>query len=408
MHNFSTVLGFELSRTLKKKTFWLGILAFPVMASVVFAVIYFSNKASDDAQKQVEGGKFSFVVHDSSKLINDHTVSALGAKRVSPTDGIAMVKQGKIDAFFDYPADITKEPIKVYNKDEGLTQNSKYTATAKLLLTSAVSPTINPIDTAIIKGDIQTSQKSYAAGEEVNNDFGKYVVPGLFLVVFYAVVVLLGNQMLTSTTEEKENRVTEMILTSISSRSLITGKIVSLLILGVIQIAVLALTAVAGYFIAGKTMNIPDLSSFIGTIEFSPWPIILGAGLMTGGLLLFTGLTVAIGAAMPTAKEAGSFFGFVIMLLMIPFWLTSLIISDPSAMAVQIFSYFPLTAPVTMLLRNIVGTLPPTEGLIGMAIVLLTSVIIMAIAIRLFRYGTLEYSKRISLSSVLGKKKRAR
>jgi ABC-2 type transport system permease protein len=399
MHNFSTVVAFELTRTLKKKTFWLGILA--------FSIIYFSNKAGDSAQKQVESGKFSFVVHDDSKILNDHTLHALGAKRVTTTEGIAMVQGGKIDAFFDYPADITKQPVQVYNKDEGLIQNGKYTATAKLLLTTAVSPLVSPVDTAIIKGDIQTSQKSYADGQEVNNSFGKYVVPGLFLVVFYTVVVLLGNQMLTSTTEEKENRVTEMILTSISSRSLITGKIVSLLILGVVQIAVLALTAIAGYLIAGKTMNIPDISSFVGTIEFSAWPIALGASIMVGGLLLFTGLTVAIGAAMPTAKEAGSFFGFVIMLLMIPFWLTSLIVSDPSAMAVQIFSYFPLTAPVTLMLRNIVGTLNPAQGLIGVAVVFVTSIIIMAIAIRLFRYGTLEYSKRISLSAIVGRKKRS-
>jgi ABC-2 type transport system permease protein len=61
---------------------------------------------------------------------------------------------------------------------------------------------------------------------------------------------------------------------------------------------------------------------------------------------------VAIGAIMPTATDAGVVSGPLISAMFVPFYAISLTVSEPQALSVQVFTYFPLTAPVTAMLRN--------------------------------------------------------
>ena len=67
------------------------------------------------------------------------------------------------------------------------------------------------------------------------------------MVVLFILISIFGNQMLISTTEEKENRTVEMLLTTVKTDTLITGKILSLMVLALIQILVIVLPVLAGY-----------------------------------------------------------------------------------------------------------------------------------------------------------------
>lgn len=405
MHNFGTVLRFELTRTLKKPTFWLSILSIPALFGIIIAVIYFSNKTEDDRQKDLSDQKFSLLVQDESGIVNSNVISAFGATRTTDKQAaIDKVKTGQLDAFFYYPSDLSKGSIEVYNKNVGISDNSKYTTVAETLAKSSATASVaSPSVAAVLQDTVKTDQTNYKDGEKIN-PLGQLIPPAIFLLIFYAIIVLLGNQMLTSTTEEKENRVTEMLLTSISSRALIVGKIVALIILGFVQILVILVPALLAYIFAREALNIPDISSFLTGMTIEPGPMALGAALLVTGFMLFTGLLVGIGAATPTAKEANSFFGFVILLMIVPFYFFALLMSPSSSPIVTGLSYFPLTAPFTLLIRNAFGTLPLHEALIGLTIVTLSSIIALALAIRIFRYGTLEYSKTLSLRSILGRK----
>ena len=128
---------------------------------------------------------------------------------------------------------------------------------------------------------------------------------------------------------------------------------------------------------------------------------------MTGGLIMLTGLLVAIGAAVPTAKEANNFIGVVMIAMFIPLYVFMSIITDPSSVLVQVLSYFPLSAPVTIMLQNAFGVLDPTTALIGIAIIWLTAIIFLIMASNIFKYGTLEYGRRLSLREITNKKHRA-
>ncbi len=405
MHNFWTALRFELVRTLKKPTFWLGILSVPALIAVVVAVIFFSRSSTETAQNQINQEPFSLVILDESGVLTDQATAQLDARTVENKQaGIEQVKKGEVDAFFYYPQNLVEDPVEIYNQNEGLTNNSKYSSSAKALITSAATTNVAPELLAAATGSVAVEQ-SYIENGEFVNPFSRAIAPAIFLLIFYALIVLLGGQMLTSTTEEKENRVTEMLLTSLSSRALIVAKIVSLIILGVIQILVILIPVVVAYFTIRENLNIPDLAGFIGTIQIELWPTLLGVALLITGFLLFTGLLVGIGAAMPTAKEANSFFGFVILLMVVPFWFASLLIIPGSSPIVTALSYFPLTAPFTLLIRNAAGTLSLHEAIIGLVILTISSIIAISLAVRIFRFGTLEYGNRLSLKTLFNHKK---
>ena len=228
------------------------------------------------------------------------------------------------------------------------------------------------------------------------------IPPLLFLVIFYVSMILLSNQMLNSTLEEKENRVTEMILTTLNPTTLVTGKIISLFAVGLLQMAVFLTPIAVGYFLFRDSVALPDVD--LSSLVFEPVPMITGALLLLGGFTLFTGVLVAIGAIMPTAKEAGTIFGPLMALIFVPFYAVSLIISDPEALIVQVFTYFPLTAPVTALLRNGFGTLGAVESAIVIAEVFIVGILILRLAVHLFRYGSIEYGRKLSIAGTFRRK----
>jgi ABC-2 type transport system permease protein len=149
----------------------------------------------------------------------------------------------------------------------------------------------------------------------------------------------------------------------------------------------------------------PDLD--LSTLVFHPASMITGALLLLGGFSLFTGVLVAIGAIMPTAKEAGTIFGPLMAMMFVPFYAVSLVISDPQALIVQVFTYFPLTAPVTAMLRNGFGTLGPMEAAIVIAELFIVGILILRLAVHLFRYGSIEYGKKLSIAGTFRRKELA-
>jgi ABC-2 type transport system permease protein len=132
--------------------------------------------------------------------------------------------------------------------------------------------------------------------------------------------------------------------------------------------------------------------------------MIVGALLLLGGFTVFTGVLVAIGAVMPTAKDAGTIFGPLMALIFVPFYAISLIVSDPHAPIVQIFTYFPLSAPVAAMLRNGFGTLSPVEATIVVAELFIIGFLILRLAVHLFRYGSIQYSGKLSITGTFRKR----
>jgi ABC-2 type transport system permease protein len=402
-HNLGTVVGFEFTRTMKKRAFWIATLSIPVVLAIVFALVFLSNSstaASEDAQKTAA---VSFTYTDASGLIIPEIATAMGGRHApDPDQAVLDVKKGLADAYFTYPSDPAAQPVKVYGTDQGVFENGKYDAVAKQLLTASAQAKIgSPQLTAAAGGDLKIESQMFKNGQ-VTGGLGAVVPPLMFLLIFYVSIILLSNQMLNSTLEEKENRVTEMILTTLNPTTLIIGKIIALFMVGLVQILVFLTPIVVGYLFFREKLALPDFD--LSNLSFEPGTMIVGALLLLGGFTVFTGVLVAIGAIMPTAKDAGTIFGPLMALIFVPFYAGTLIVSDPRAPIVQIFTYFPLSAPVTAMLRNGFGTLSPLEATIVIAELFIIGVLILRLAVHLFPYGSIQYSGKLSIAGTFRKR----
>ena len=399
-HNLRTVIGFEFGRNLSKPRFWIITLVVPIALMVVFVLVLLSNTSTSAAADAQKDAHITFSYLDRSGVVDDALAAKLGGTPTTdPTAAIAAVKAGTSQAFFDYPADPAKQSVKVYGQDKDIFANGVYSSVAQSLLQlSAQQKLDSPNLVQLASGGVNSVTVTYRDGQETAGING-VIAPILYLVAFYLLILLLGNQMLASTLEEKENRVTEMILTTINPTSLILGKIISLYALGLVQIVVFALPLVLAYALFRTQLNIPTLD--LSHLSLDPQQMLVGALILVGGFALFTGTLVAIGAIMPTAKDAGPIFGILMILIFIPFYIVTLVVSDPTAPIVELFSWFPYSAPVTALLRNAFGTLPLWQGIALGVELLVLAAIVLRVAVQLFRYGSIEYGRRVSLRGAL-------
>ena len=208
-HNLSTVIEFEFFRTVKKRRFWITTLAIPAALAIVFALVIISNQSTSTTAAAQKNARFSFTYTDQSGLVTDAVATAYGGtKTADSARAIADVKAGTVSAYFVYPPDPVTQAVRVYAADQGIFQNGKYTAVAKQILVTAAEQRIgSPQLTALIQGldqdTVTITSETYRDGK-VFGGLNAVIPPMLFLLIFYVSIILLGNQMLSSTW--KKNR----------------------------------------------------------------------------------------------------------------------------------------------------------------------------------------------------------
>ena len=116
---------------------------------------------------------------------------------------------------------------------------------------------------------------------------------------------------------------------------------------------------------------------------------------------MFTALLVGFGAMFPSATEASRFLGVALITEFLPIYAFQNVVSSPHTLIVTIFTYFPLTAPTTALIRNAVGSFSVGEALGSLAVIVVGAIIAVWFAVRAFRYGSMEYGRRVGIKELL-------
>ena len=394
--NIRTVVSFEVVRTLRTKIFWIGSLLGPVFFAVIIGI---SVASSSTAANIGAPSNFPFEWVDHSGLVDPAIATAAGGTAIAdPAQGVADVAAGKVEAFFEFPADPANDPILVTAQDQGLFGSDAYPGTASAILKLSASAKVSdPVVLQLVSGQINTQLTTYKDGT-VSPGPWAMVVPATLILIFFVIITMQGNRMLAATLEEKENRVTEMILTTIKPTSLLVGKVLALGIIGLVQVVVIVVPTIVVAVVLARSGRLSfDLSQLV----IEPLPLVIGLLLLIGGFLLFTCSLIAIGAAMPTVKDAQGMFATVLMMLVLPVYVVIWMMTNPDNVLIQILTFFPWTAPITAMARNAIGTLPWWQGIIVSAILFVFAYLVFRVASRLFQYGSVEYSKRIDVRAAL-------
>ena len=190
--------------------------------------------------------------------------------------------------------------------------------------------------------------------------------------------------MVRSVSEEKESRLVEVVITSVSPTSFMAGKLLGVLAVSLAQAAVWIVTA--AITIPVMFDRIPGFGGF--TISAGLWLTIIGC-LVTGYLLIAT-LAVLVGAVAPSSREAAGYGGWLSMVEFVPIWFAGFLIWQPDGLPGRLLSYIPFTASSGILVRlGGGGQMSWWKISLSLAAVAVVAVIFLWVGIRIFRAAIL-------------------
>ncbi len=229
-----------------------------------------------------------------------------------------------------------------------------------------------------------------------------FFLPYIVTMMFYIIILSAASLLLSSVTKEKENRVIEILMLSVTPRQLLTGKIIGLGLVGMLQTIVWVGTGRILLAQSGATFNIS--SAFQLPPSFLIWALIF----FLLGYAVYASLMAGLGALVPNMREASQATIVVIFPLIIPIFLLSVLINDPNGKLATILSVFPLTSPVAMMLRLSAVSVPFWQTLLAAALLAATAMLVVRAVARMFHAQSLlsgqPFSRKLFFEALLGKR----
>ncbi|QEG22420.1 ABC transporter permease [Mariniblastus fucicola] len=225
--------------------------------------------------------------------------------------------------------------------------------------------------------------------EEVNL-LSKGLSMGIPLAVAGLLVLALmmnASALLASIAEEKENKVMEVIVSSVSADDLLFGKVLGIVCAGLLQIAIWMVMVSVIPIILQTVMN-----EFVD-YDINVLQLLISGVFMVMGFLFYGSLLAGMGSLGSTYKDCQQLSAAVIICACVPMMMPTVFISDPNAMVPRVLSMIPFFSPIGMTLRLGSGDIALWEAAVSFLILAVSTWFAIKIAARLFRAGTLMRGK---------------
>lgn len=232
--------------------------------------------------------------------------------------------------------------------------------------------------------------------------FVKYMAAIFFVITMFTMIITYGQMVMRSVIEEKNSRIMEVLISSVSPFELMMGKLLGLGAAAFTQVIVWIALGIALFTFSGAMAINIDPS--IGRLIFNPVIAFFFASFFVLGYLLYSSLFALIGSIVNTEKEAQNFIFPITMSLILPMMVAVAVIQEPHSPLALTLTYIPFFTPTMMMMR--VVFLAPTateysltsgvvgEGLLGLLLVLVTALVVIWLTSKIFRVGILMYGKR--------------
>ena len=281
--------------------------------------------------------------------------------------------------------ELTPSPVKVAMIKSFLTWNLLEDDVPPEIITLVVSP-LNLEVTRI-------TETGEPAAEQ--NSMGNVVIPGVFALLLSLALMLGAINLINGLGEEKESRLIEVLLSSVSVRQLLISKVLALGIAGLLQVLVWLISMPLLLNLASSV-----LGGMLSSIQIPGGFIVLGIVYFILGYLLFAVLSIGVGAISPNAREGSQLSMIYTMASFVPLWFASLLIAFPNSPIWVVLSILPMTSPVQIMLRLGVSDVPIWQILISIGVLVASIIAGLVVSTKLFRMQMLMYGKRPSLAEI--------
>ncbi|HEX9460451.1 MAG TPA: ABC transporter permease [Thermoanaerobaculia bacterium] len=428
MNKMLAVIKREYLQAVRKKMFIFMTLFFPVLMAALFivpglmvarglggkkvAVIdgtgalhgSFSHQiepAVPDPKKALSGGNRGQLPQSIDVVYVDaHRLSDLGAASKPYLDRLYLDKKADngLDAVLVIPANVfegSDARMIFYSRSstdlftqERLASVANRSIQRQRLTGRGIDP--NVVDTLTREVPFDSVQLS-RSGQQKKGSEANFIIGFIFAALLIIPSFIYGLETMRGIVQEKSERIVEVLISSMSPRELLTGKILGVAAVGLTQVTVwLSLIAAVGAFGAASAMMAGfDISQFLRPIVFVYFALFFILGYLT-----FVCIYAIAGAACNTDKEAQQLVAPIQMVMMLPWFIMFVIITNPDSPLSVALSLAPVYGPITMFVRTLVSEPPVWHILLSIGVSIATIAVFFYITAKIFRVGILSYGKR--------------
>ena len=429
MEHFSIITTREYLNKIGNKSFILMTLLLPIILAGLTFLISFLTSINNDSSKTISVVDNSGYIYQNLDSSNDITYNLIidssldEAKEISRNNsdyGLLYITD------FDTPEEIAESVVFISEDSPSLTILNRVESQLETILTNEnfrlIGIDVNEINSSTIY--INLFQESFDGEETTRIDGLVKLIFGFFLgFLLYFFIFAYGSMIMMSVMEEKTNRIIEIIISSVKPFHLMTGKIMGVSLAALTQVLIWGVMFFVFSYIFSTVFGISTsyntgdlilstegntgLSSFalemISAFMNLPLTNIFIAFIMyfLGGYFLYASIFAAIGAAIDNQADAQQFMMPITLLVIIALYVGILTVpEDPNGIVAQIFSYFPFTSPIVMLMR-IPNGVPIYEQIISLTILFSSVVFMIWIAAKVYRIGILMYGKKLTYGEII-------
>ncbi|GGC00291.1 ABC transporter permease [Cellulomonas carbonis] len=219
----------------------------------------------------------------------------------------------------------------------------------------------------------------------------RYLVSFGFGLVFLISATGFGSTIAQNTVQEKQSRVVELLLATVSARALLAGKILGNSVLAFTQTAAIAAVAVAALAVTGQD----EVLGMVGA------PLVWFVLFFLVGFVLLASIYAASASLVSRMEDVGTVLSPVMMLTMAPYFLVVFFNDNPTVLTIM--SYVPFSAPVGMPVRLFLGEAAWWEPLVSLVVLGVTTVGVILLGATIYDRSLLRTGPRVRLREALGR-----
>lgn len=427
--NLGIVIRREYMERVSKKSFILTTIFVPLLmvGFMIFPALLMALHESDT---------YRYAVVDNSGVISDKLTDTEAVVFVASSEPVDSLKKNMdTDGIIMIGSDILQNPsaVQLYSYGPGsLDVEREITRQIKDAIESErlKAYDISNLKEIMAEVEANTSMTTYRLdqGQESSSMSSTmcFVIGLAVAFMLYMFLMIYGQMVMTSIIEEKNNRVLEIIVSSVRPEQLMLGKILGIGLVAITQIVIwiIIICAMVGLVIpsvmpadlagdvsafgagnldvANSSNNIAMIQamSVIGDLGYLLKIFFYLTIFLIGGFLLYASIYAAIGSAVDNIQDASQLTSVAVVPIMVGLVCATTIGSDPNTTLAMWLSMIPFTSPMIMMVRIPFG-IPAWEIWLSIVILYLSFLVMVWFAAKIYRVGIFMYGKKPSIKELI-------
>lgn len=424
------IISREFKERVHKKSFILTTLLTPLLMMVLMFAPILISEYSDESTKSIavvdDSGIIAQHLNNSAEIIFEQTPLPLDIARTEYNDYYAILHIGR---------DIVSNPTDAYLYTNGTAaMGTEHNISAqltmavqkeKMKLYNVEQQVMHELNTHVMPQSLKNVAEHEEAGG--SSTMVASVLAYVLSFILYMFLILYGVMVMQSVIEEKNNRVLEVLVSTVRPFDMMMGKILGIASVALLQIIIwVAFIAGMAYFIlphilpddilaamnmlrqgvpasavdAGGNMGLLQGILMLSNIKYIGGIIIWLLLFVFGGFLLYAAMFAAVGSAVDSPQDAQQLQTPIMLPIILALFVMLSVINDPTSDVAFWFSMIPLTSPIVMMAR-IPYEIPTWEICLSAALLYATFFIVVWGAGKIYRVGILMHGKKPNIKELL-------